>query len=710
MSRIHTGNLGHNTIVRIVRSTGEYLTLRWFCCSHFANHWGLYANNRVNQAWPQYQPLLDFIPTARKRAAWYNCSAGTQWPGHIAPFGYGGTLAGLPWSSMSIHSNGVLAALNMIAHWEYTQSIDFLRNVAFPFARDALRFYQCWMTRRPDGSWINTMDQSHECNPHVNPVTEATKRTQCYQNNSVIANGFVRRVASALPGMARALGDGTAVDPQWAEIRDAMDPLPTALMRPSKPLLGRVFTMAGNYTASNCSAAVAGASINSGNCGTRDNGHCTYCGAQKRGAMDVGTWHIFPAEATNLASSAELLTTSVNSLRNDAPWQQGNSFCSVFSQAARVGMPVDEWLPELQAIITTHSMKNGVVYQGGGGVEVAGALQVVPDIMLQSVTPLQRTNETFLALFPAVGLKHTKMSFHRLRGKGAFVVSASFDNVTQQLAGVVTVFSEAGGVVRLRLPAGHGDEVVNVTVLDTATGKQVPTTLVGLMVAFETVRGHGYTLSVPKHGTLTNVQKYAIDSAPPAPQTQPQPPPTTNWMFNAKRGVFTHYLDGLQGRNGSNAQGNVSASWSDTVDAFDAEAYAASAAATGAHYATITMMQGSRSMLGPNKAYDRLTGYKPGQACSKRDLVLDIYAALAKRNMKLFLYWTGDGPHEDHQASAGMGMPLCPNAKGKPDCRSNVPQLFAQRWSEVLEEYAVRYGSRVSGWWIDGCYKCVSVT
>ena len=86
------------------------------------------------------------------------------------------------------------------------------------------------------------------------------------------------------------------------------------------------------------------------------------------------------------------------------------------------------------------------------------------------------------------------------------------------------------------------------------------------------------------------------------------PPPETDWFFKAQRGVFTHYLDGLQSRNGSNAQGNASTSWSDTVDAFDAEAYAASAAATGARYAVITMTQGSKSMLVPNSVYDKLTG------------------------------------------------------------------------------------------------------
>ena len=132
----------------------------------------------------------------------------------------------------------MLGALNMIAHFEYTQSSDFLRSVAFPFARDALAFYQCWMERRPDGSWVNTRDQSHECNPTA-PVTEAKKRLWCYQNNSGVSNGFIRRVASALPLMAAALGE--PVDPAWVEIRDKLDPLPTAPTAAGT----HVYTMAG---------------------------------------------------------------------------------------------------------------------------------------------------------------------------------------------------------------------------------------------------------------------------------------------------------------------------------------------------------------------------------------------------------------------------------------------------------------------------------
>ena len=29
---------------------------------------------------------------------------------------------------------------------------------------------------------------------------------------------------------------------------------------------------------------------------------------------------------------------------------------------------------------------------------------------------------------------------------------------------------------------------------------------------------------------------------------------------------------------------------------------------------------------------------------------------------------------------------------------------WVERWARVLECFAVRYGAKVKGWWIDGCY------
>ena len=124
--------------------------------------------------------------------------------GHIAPLGLPSTLAGEPWASMSDQSNGVFAALNMITYWEYSKNSTFLTELAFPFCRDALKFYSCWMTRLDDGTWFNSLDQANECNPAA-PITEAKKRAWCYQNNTW-SNGYIRRVARALPSMAKAAG------------------------------------------------------------------------------------------------------------------------------------------------------------------------------------------------------------------------------------------------------------------------------------------------------------------------------------------------------------------------------------------------------------------------------------------------------------------------------------------------------------------------
>ena len=189
--------------------------------------------------------------------------------------------------------------------------------------------------------------------------------------------------------------------------------------------------------------------------------------------------------------------------------------------------------------------------------------------------------------------------------------------------------------------------------------------------------------------------------------------PETDWFSEAGHGVFTHYLSGLQNNFGRNSQGKNS-TWEECVHEFDAEAYAKDAAATGAKYAVLTVMQGSQFMIAPNAAYDRYGGYTPGEACSTRDLVLDVHAALARQTppLHMMLYWTCDGPGSDQHAHEAVGWPedhdaACPfTACSAGSCSCTVPDTFLQRWAgEVLHEYAVRYGNKVSGWWIDGCFR-----
>lgn len=98
-------------------------------------------------------------------------------------------------------------------------------------------------------------------------------------------------------------------------------------------------------------------------------------------------------------------------------------------------------------------------------------------------------------------------------------------------------------------------------------------------------------------GPLLWLSLAVLASAPAAARSQsssspPSPLPETDWLSAAGHGVFTHFLEGLQSEFGRNS-GGLNSSWNECVDAFNAEAYAADAAATGAKYAFITIMQGS---------------------------------------------------------------------------------------------------------------------
>lgn len=172
-----------------------------------------------------------------------------------------------------------------------------------------------------------------------------------------------------------------------------------------------------------------------------------------------------------------------------AEWSQSNSFCSIFSQAARVRMPVAQWVPAWRQAITTASMTNMVVYQGGGGIEVVGALQAVADLMLQSVTVPGPSGATHMALFP-LNATFSDLGFHRLRGKGAFVVSARWSAATGRLAGPVTVESEVGGLCSLQLPPGDDGALLHVA---TAAGSPVLVQQTGLLWTFAAVAGETYT-------------------------------------------------------------------------------------------------------------------------------------------------------------------------------------------------------------------------
>lgn len=171
-----------------------------------------------------------------------------------------------------------------------------------------------------------------------------------------------------------------------------------------------------------------------------------------------------------------------------------------------------------------------------------------------------------------------------------------------------------------------------------------------------------------------------------APFAQAEPRnPNTDWFSQAKFGVFMHFLpsgaDGLR-----------------QVAQFDVKALADQVADLGAGYLILTLGQNSGYFNAPNATYDRRTGYVPGERGSLRDLPLDLYQALQAKGIRLMLYLPCQTPNQDARAQRAFGLEEGP--KDQP-----IDLAFAEKWSEVIQEWSDRYGDKVAGWWFDGGYQ-----
>jgi hypothetical protein len=177
----------------------------------------------------------------------------------------------------------------------------------------------------------------------------------------------------------------------------------------------------------------------------------------------------------------------------------------------------------------------------------------------------------------------------------------------------------------------------------------------------------------------------------------------TDWFHAARWGVSSHYLADLA----SNTQAiNLSPDeWNRQIDAFDVEGLADQLAAAKVGYYMLTIGQNSGFYLSPNDAYDRFTGIQPSK-CSRRDVIAELAAALDRRGIPLLAYLPSGAPTTDPTACSKLqwewgfegGHPLEGKRTGK------RLREFQVMWEEIIREWSLRWGSRVKGWWFDGCY------
>lgn len=183
----------------------------------------------------------------------------------------------------------------------------------------------------------------------------------------------------------------------------------------------------------------------------------------------------------------------------------------------------------------------------------------------------------------------------------------------------------------------------------------------------------------------------------------------TDRLYNKKWGIFNHYL-----------YGNVvdeNTTWNEAVHKIDVKKLAQKLHEMGAGYYFITLCQGTRYLLAPNETYNKLTGALPGEACSDRDVISELYEELEKYGIDLYLYFPSDGPHFDKDYGDKIGFcyepdevwdmesgKLRPAEENKVLSEKRLGERFIKNWSSVLYEYSMRYGKKIAGWWLDGFY------
>jgi alpha-L-fucosidase len=162
----------------------------------------------------------------------------------------------------------------------------------------------------------------------------------------------------------------------------------------------------------------------------------------------------------------------------------------------------------------------------------------------------------------------------------------------------------------------------------------------------------------------------------------------TDWFHAARWGVFTHYMADTVGPPNATVK-----QWNAIVDGFDVEGLARQLKACGAGYYCITLGQNSGFYCSPNAAYDKYVGISPSK-CSRRDLVADLYTALERQGVKLMVYLPSGAPDCDPIAVEKLQW------RGGPH-RNREFQIM---WEDVIREWSQRWGTKVKGWWFDGCY------
>lgn len=153
------------------------------------------------------------------------------------------------------------------------------------------------------------------------------------------------------------------------------------------------------------------------------------------------------------------------------------------------------------------------------------------------------------------------------------------------------------------------------------------------------------------------------------------------WFKKAGYGLFCHWTTHTVPKNGDKKP------HAQAILDFDIDTFTKQIIDTGARFLFFTITHADMFLPFPLKEMDDII---PNHT-SKRDLIEELYERLSKHNIKLMVYFNGEGSTNSEWESA---------TSFKTD-----PRTHAEYCYKITEAISKKYGDKICGWWIDCCYE-----
>jgi len=168
-------------------------------------------------------------------------------------------------------------------------------------------------------------------------------------------------------------------------------------------------------------------------------------------------------------------------------------------------------------------------------------------------------------------------------------------------------------------------------------------------------------------------------------------------IVNCKYGLFVHFVRHF----GCFADGRKPETVNELTASFDVEAFADSVAAMGVEYMILTAWHYNVEPLYPSAVTEK---WRPGSS-SERDLLGEILDSMNARNIPVILYTHPRDGHDfspEDQKATGWGAGTTAPDEQTPDTAHFDYTRWNEYMSELYEELAERYASRIVGFYTDG--------